>query len=193
METKPIKQANKPKYPDKYQIAINRDLLKNHPKAWHKEPLLALSLTGLLSSALIGCKDSNNYGHLAGDMTYTLEISQITDEEALKIIAEELEKAGYSFTAAQENESFDFDGALIVDDKKINLEFVSYNDYQNLKYPEATVDEYHHFPTQSLALQLKAIYQDAAIFYAPNNYEDEETIRQQVMDFLTWLAGINNQ
>ena len=193
MQVKPLKKLNKPHYPDKYQVSINRKLLQNQPQHWRKQPLIALSFAALLSGILTACKKDNKYyGQLAGDVAYTLEISQITDEEAIRIIREELEKAGYSFSIAENQESFEFDGIIQADDKLINMEFVSYADYQNGKYLGVEADQYHYFPTQSLALQLKAKYKEMAIFYAPESFESEENIRQQVSDFINWLVSISD-
>ena len=68
MKIKPVAKALKPKYPDKYEIDLNKALLYYRPKLWLKKPLIGLTLSALISAGLTGCgpKPDNDLGGLGG-------------------------------------------------------------------------------------------------------------------------------
>ena len=211
MEIKPVIHKAKMKYPDKYEIEADKTLLYNYPKRWLKTPIIGLTVAALLASGLTGCSlfdgyrngngnggnDDDNYGILAGVPIYPYY--HLSDEDALKVIADELTKAGYEYVDGGDNENFAFDGHFIDGENKIDLEYVSNDDCINEKFSGFTAYEKNKNYCYSekiieIAKELKETYPDAAVFQDPYNMESQESaeseIRQQVLDFIEWLISV---
>jgi hypothetical protein len=140
------------------------------------------------------------------------------EEDAYEIISEELAKAGFAYEKYGDyikdatvpatdpyswcdvHATFNkktiithdliFDGYIMSDDKKINIEYVSGDDCMSWIDPDipgsSTVTTYE---TKETARELKKLYEDAAVFYDP--LDGEENLRLQVLDFIEWLKSIN--
>ena len=104
MKIRPVKNKLKPKYPDKYEIELNKALLYFKPKSWLGKPIIGLSLTALLAAGVnIGCIPPDP-GHLPPP-----DYINVSDIDALRIITEELTKADYHdpwYTAYQLKETY---------------------------------------------------------------------------------------
>ena len=186
MKVRPVINPVKPKYPDKYEIELNKALLCYHPKRWLKEPLIGLTLVALTTAGALGL---SGCGRTAGDMLPP-NINYISDADALSIIADELENAGYGFASGGDNDAFgfEFDGRIIDGGNKIDLEYVSKEDCADKKYPDINYKSY--CDPKAVAGQLKDVCADAAIFCDPEEYANpEEALRAQVLDFLEWLIS----
>jgi hypothetical protein len=186
MKIKPVINLAKPKYPDKYEIELDKTLLYYRPQRWLKEPLIGLTLTALMSVGLAGCDD--DYGVVAGGLEAPPLIKYISDNDALDIIADELQKAGYQFVMGGDKADFEFDAQIIDGDNKINLEYVSIEDLENNKYDLAP-----YFSLENTAKELNDTCKDAAIFYDPEwpeHLDAEQALRAQVLDFIEWLRSI---
>ena len=196
MQIKPVKNLVKPNYPDKYEIELNRALLYYRPKSWLKKPIVSLTLAALMSAGLLaGCSESEDDGYGISPGVPPFNPIYISDEDALKIITEELKKAGFGLAANDEENSeigpqpeFLFDAHFLNDDNKIDVEYVSMDDRWNEKYPDLNYSGYPE--PENLAEQLKDIYADAAVFHDPISETPAELIRAQVIDFLEWLMSI---
>jgi len=191
MKIKPVINLAKPKYPDKYEIELDKALLYYRPQCWLKEPLIGLALAALMSVGLSGCKIVANFGALGG-VDMPPPINYISDKDALDIIADELQKAGYSFVIGGDKNEFEFDAKIVDGDNKINLEYVSIEDRDDKKYPDITT----YSSPRNTAKELKETYQNAAIFYDPEwpEYLDaEKELRTQVFDFIEWLRSIDTE
>ena len=193
MKIKPVINSVKPKYPDKYEIELNKALLYYRPKSWLKNPIIGLAVTALATVGLSGLAGCNNFGVIAGDMA-SPAINHISDSDALDIIAEELRKAGYDLTAGVDagNGGFKFDAQITdgVNENNIDLEYVSMEDYEDKKYPGLTYSDYGH--PKKIAEQLKGAYNAAAVFYDPEREYpgSDEEIRAQALDFIEWLKSV---
>ena len=194
MRIKPVLIYAKPEYPDKYEIELNRALLYHHPKRWVKEPLVGLTLATLIAASLTGC---SAFGRTAGTPSPS-GLYNISDDDALSIIANELETVGYRFVKGGDKDDFEFDAQVIADDHRINIEYVSCEDFAEKKYPDLAVYSSDSCYTKEVADELKGIYEDAAIFYtgaySENGQQDlqyaEAELRAQVLDFIEWLQSI---
>ena len=190
MLLKPVKNPAKPKYPDKYEIELNKALLYYRPKRWLSMPIMGLSLSALIG--LSGCDLIENIlgiGVMEGD-PQPPDYVYVSDSDALRIIAEELENAGYSLEAGRNNGEFEFDAQITNGDDTRDLEYVSIEDRNNNKYPG--INEKNHYYTLSIANELKDAYNDAAIFHDPMTWDNpEDEIRSQVLDFIQWLQSID--
>jgi hypothetical protein len=195
MKIKPVINSTKPKYPDKYEIELNKTLLYYRPQRWLKEPLIGLALTALMTVGLSGCRIGDgfgdDYGALAGNVVVDPSIYYISDKDALNIIADELQKARYQFVMGGDKADFEFDAQIIDGDNKINLEYVSIEDLENNKYDLAP-----YFSLENTAKELNDTYKDAAIFYDPEwpeHLDAEQALRAQVLDFIEWLRSIDTE
>ena len=187
MKIKPVKNRIIPKYPDKYEIELNKALLYYRPKSWLGKPIIGLSLTALLTAGVnMGCWYF--LPPLGGD-PLPPDYINVSDIDALRIITEELTNAGYTIEIpGTKNEKFQFDGKINSSGITKDIEYVSKDDCQNQKYPELYYSGYHD--PEYVAYQLKEKYPDAAILKNPYPWENpEEAIRTQVRDFLEWLAA----
>ena len=191
MNIKPVTHAAKPKYPDKYEIELNRTLLYYRPKRWTGKPVVSLSLAALVTAGTSGCFIPEIFGPgpLMGD-PMPPEVINYSDTDALKIIKEELENAGFSFTMPGGNAGgFEFDAHITKDAEIRDLEYVSKNDCENKKYPGLQYSSYC-YPDYILR-QLRETHSDAALFQNPLPYENpEDALRAQVREFLEWLQTI---
>ena len=171
-----------------------------------------------------GCSKGGNYNYVTD-----LEIRSIiylSDSDALKIIAEELKNAGYDFinynaagydpVTGKAVGDFEFDGHIINGENKINLEYVSFEDFTSKKYPglayttaltasiSSSADSIRLMVSDSysawfkvnspeiISKQLKGNYAGAAIFYADDSTSQEqaeEKLRAQALDFIEWLIS----
>ena len=191
MKIKPVLNSVKPKYPDKYEIELNKALLYYRPHRWLQKPLVGLSLTALLAAGLTsGCIHWNNA--IPVGEPPPPDFFFVSDNDALKIIAEELEKAGYSINIpGRNNGGFEFDAQIKKNTDIRDLEYVSVKDCRYDKYP-VIIDSNNNLPKDA-AKKLKTIYKDAAIFYDPRaeqEQESKEIIRFQILDFIEWLQSI---
>jgi len=197
MKIKPVIHSAKPKYPDKYEIELNKTLLYYQPKRWLKEPLIGLTLSALLATGLTGCRDfriGNGFGATAGAPPPP-EIYHISEMDALSIIADELKDTGYTLVKDFDEDSgegsFRFDALIVNSDNKIFLEYVTEQDLMNKKYPglESLSNGYG---VRYVAEELKGIHKDAAIFYDPASEYPYEELHEQVLDFIEWLKAVSD-
>ncbi|MCL2796597.1 MAG: hypothetical protein FWD58_00870 [Firmicutes bacterium] len=194
MELKPVAHTQKPKYPHKYEIDVNKVLLENRPKAWFAKPIVGLALSAVMAAGLAGWDCSGDSG-ITGGIDEWVPV-YVSDADALTIIADELSKSGFGFVSGAgesdaEDNDFDFDGYFLNGENKIDVEYVSQEDCEAQKYPVLTYQNYCY--PQNTATQLKELYPDAAVFYDPvTEWQEgsEEHIRNQVLDFIEWLLGM---
>ncbi|MCL2061333.1 MAG: hypothetical protein FWH03_01735 [Firmicutes bacterium] len=198
MKVKPVLRAVKPAYPDKYQIEYNKTLLQYRPKSWLKKPLAGLALTALLSAGLSGCY-IGGWGETSGEPSPP-NIYHVSDADALRILSEEFEKAGFIFVEGNASESadFEFDAHIIKDESTVDVEYVSIDDVWDGKYFGVTTG---YFSPKLDAEALRQQHPDAAVFNDPMPYINEteeiarqnaeEEIRRQVLDFIAWLAAVS--
>ena len=196
MEIKPVIHKTKPKYPDKYEIKSDKTLLYGYPKRWLKTPLMSLAVAALMAG-LSGCSlieriNGGGPGVLGGAPAYPYY--HLSDEDALKIIADELTKAGYVYEAGNDNEKFAFDAHIIDGENKIDLEYVSNTDCINEKFSGFAAYEKDKYcyseKIVELVKELKENYPEAAVFHDPWSETPEEEIRKQVLDFIEWLISV---
>ena len=188
MKIKPVKNRTIPKYPDKYEIELNKALLYYRPKSWLGKPIIGLSLTALLAAGVnMGCW----YFFIPGGVPPLEDYVNFSDTDALRIIKEEMEKKGFTLNMPGiDNGSFQFDAQAIKDTDIRDLEYISMDDCGNKKYPGLEYN-YYHVPSE-VSKQLKIDYSDAVLFTNPKPYENpEDAIRKQVQDFLEWLAALD--
>ena len=190
MIIKPVKKQIKPKYPDKYEIELDKALLYYRPKRWLSKPIIGLSLSALIG--LSGCDliyAIFGNGAEAGEAPLPALI-HVSDNDALRIIAEEMENAGYSLDAGRHNGNFEFDAQISDGTDTRDLEYVSIEDRNSKKYPGLSEENSYH--PSFIANELKLAHNDAAIFHDPMTWDDpEEKIRSQVLDFIQWLQSID--
>jgi len=191
---KTVRFYRNPRYPKIEEVEKNRTLLAYQPSGWKGQKYLMLTLSALLAGNLGACEkitERKYYGQLMGDVAYFPNISQMSDTEALKIIEEELQKAGYQLVFGGDQAEFSFDAYLVDDEKRqTNLEFVSAFDCENRKYPDLILNPKQYNNPELVAAVLKDNYQDTAVFYAPDDWDEEALLRQQVVDYLTWLQTV---
>ncbi|KNY26079.1 hypothetical protein [Pseudobacteroides cellulosolvens] len=60
MELMPVKKYQKPKYPEKYIILENPELLKNIPNRWKKNAYVCIAASTLLAISFSGCEKMQN-------------------------------------------------------------------------------------------------------------------------------------
>ena len=190
MTIKPVKNSVKPKYPDKYEIELNKALLYYRPNRWLSKPVMGLSLSALIAVGLSGCDLFDDSIGITAGLPPLPDYIYVSDNDALRIIAEEMKNAGYSLEAGRHNGDFKFDAQITNGEDTRDLEYVSMEDCNNSKYP-GLGNGNSCYPL-SIANELKNTYNDAAIFNDPLAWIDpEEEIRSQVLDFIQWLQSID--
>ena len=190
MIIKPVKKQVKPKYPDKYEIELDKALLYYRPKRWLSKPIMGLSLSALIG--LSGCELFDDiFGTGAtGGLPPKPDYIYISDNDALRIIAEELENAGYSLEAGRHNGDFEFDAQITNGADTMDLEYVSIEDCNNIKYPGLSYESSYN--PLLIANELKLAHTEAAVFHDPLAWDNpEEKLRSQILDFIQWLQSID--
>jgi len=218
MELRSVAYAQKPKYPDKYEIELDKTLLEHRPRAWFAKPIVGLALSAIMAAGLTGCVqgltlncdgEPDDWGTSPG--VPPPPVFFLSDHDALTVIADELSKSGFGFEQNIEEPSdgdvdFAFDGYFLNGESKIDVEYVSANDYETQKYPGLTYlprsnsynryGAYGDYNTEGAAAQLKDLYPDAAFFYDPMtdwNELSSQELRAQVIDFIEWLISVGNE
>ena len=186
MKIKPVMRISKPDYPDKYQIELNRALKYYRPKSWVKQPLVGIALAVLMGAGLTGGVLGGCFP-MVGDLAYGYH--HLTEKEALTVIADELQKAGFVLTLGSNNPSFPFDGHIVNGENKIDLEYVSNNDVWSDKFSGFKSEPWGYSP-QDLAEALQEAHPAAAVFHDPISETPEQKIRKQVQDFIEWLLSV---
>ena len=190
MTVKPVKKQRNPKYPDKYEIEFDKALLYYQPKRWLSKPVMGVSLSALITVGLSGCDYIDGNFGATGGVPPLRDYIYISDNDALHIIAEEMEKAGYRLEAGRNNGNFEFDAQITNGTDTRDLEYVSMEDCNSKKYSGLS-HESSCYP-ESIANELKLIHNDAAVFHDPMARSNpKEKIRSQVIDFIQWIQSID--
>lgn len=235
MKLTSVKHNHSVKYPDKYEVDINRMLLKYKPARWNNSPAAKIMLGALIASQLTGC--ASNAPQKASETTRKMNMAPIFEEQpvvtglthrsfqkaafvplgnypgpdmtplsedaALTIIGEVLKSNGIGSNsskkkvvvgAGQKGATWSFDLNVNGAKEPIYIEFIPAAEAE-------TKNELSERESLNLSAEPKeAAYalrerlgevrdeSTGAIFYSSESmFSQEDELREQVNEFVTWL------
>jgi len=210
MKVKPVLKISKPGYPDKYEIDLNKELLRYRPKRWLRSPIVNTAFILLLMAGSSGCRIFGMQT-LGGDPP-SQPLPMIYESDVYELFKEELEKAGYDFIIGRDEvgkgytesyknyfgfEEQNFDAQVVLSNHiKCNI-IIKHSEY--MLYWENVRDNKYDPTYSSYEWDDKNVaYFAVPMEQNPENTENIDTegeslerLRTDILEFIGWLNSLN--